>query len=57
MYKDSKFKRETLRQIVNDRHYARSQQVQNEKAMERFRAVPYQLQYQRKYGGKKDVQI
>lgn len=25
--------------------------------MERFQAVPYQLQYQRKYGGKKDVQI
>lgn len=57
MHKDSKFKRESLRRMVNDRHYARSQQEQNEKAMERFRAVPYQLEYQRKYGGKKDVQI
>lgn len=55
MHKDSKLKRAELRRLANDRHYAKNEQTKSEKAMERFRAVPYQLEYQRKYGGKKNV--
>lgn len=54
MHKDGKLKRSQLRQLLSDIYYAKDEKSKSQKAMERFKAVPYQLEYQRKYGGKRD---
>lgn len=54
MHKDGKLKRSQLRQLLSDIYYAKDENSKSQKAMDKFKAVPYQLKYQRKYGGKID---
>ena len=54
MYKDGKLKRSQLRQLLSDIYYAKNENSKSQKSMEKFKAVPYQLEYQRKYGGKRN---
>lgn len=52
-YKESKLKREELRKMFARQKYDNEIKTSDRKAMEWFKAEPYQLQYQRMYGGGK----
>lgn len=53
MRKESKLKRANLRKILAKQKYDEEIKTRDRKAMEWFKAEPYQLQYQRMYGGGK----
>ena len=53
MRKESKLKRANLRKILANQKYDEEIKTSDRKAMEWFKAEPYQLQYQRMYGGGK----
>ena len=52
MYEESKFKRAKIQDMTRKR--LRQPKMADKKTLDRFKTVPYQLEYQRKYGGKRD---
>ena len=52
-HKESKLKREELRKMFARQKYDNEIKTSDRKAMEWFKEEPYQLQYQRMYGGGK----
>ena len=52
MYEESKFKRAKIHDMTRKR--LRQPKMADKKTLDRFKTVPYQLEYQRKNGGKRD---
>lgn len=58
MHRDSKLKRAELKRLLMDQKYAGAGYKSNPKALEKFKQVPYQLIYQKKFveHNKKEVE-
>lgn len=52
MHEESKLKRAKIQDMTRKR--LRKPKTVEQKTLDRFKALPYQLEYQRKYGGKRD---
>lgn len=52
MHEESKYKIAKIQEMTRKR--LRQPKVADKKTIDRFKTVPYQLEYQRKYGGKMD---